>query len=1039
MSFTKDVIETEFRTSQANKVSQDIDKIQGSIKELNSENERLLIIKKKLESARTKDTAAIANVNKQLKANNIAIKQQTTQLKKVNSQLKINEMTGKQLRTLNSQLRKELIGVSKALQPQKWNQLNNELIKVQKQQAKVRAGTKQTSAVMKTLKSALPLLGVGFLTQQLFSLTKEFLNLTKQIQGEAIRAAVVFGDELEYVEEQAADLAKQMGVTNREFVTMAATTADLLIPLNFTRKEAANMSVELQSLTGALDEWTAGSVGAKEISNILTKAMLGENEQLKQLGIAIRKDSEEFRTLVKQTLAAKDVTKAQAEAIATLELIQRKSTDAQTAYNKEGNKLLRLQKEIGRVIRQKKEDFVNLFNEEKKQVDLYNLENKELNANFNALKDTNLSTDARKELISQINTQYGTYLPNLLTEKSSLEEIEKAQKAVNDQMRIDIISKALKEELTNALKEEAKAVESIVKGDIAAAKAKTQLTNVTDEASKIQLEQTIKYAEIGKALTQSIIDNSSNTEKNIKEKFKRIAEYYDIAFESIERAVKGTEEVGSIIPKVDEKQVKKINDLYAALEKLTTDFLNSQLSANEKEIATAAEKYKTLIDQAGKDQALINQIVLQRDKELQAIRQKQFEKEQEDKLKKEKEFQERRAQLLAEYQLLSGEELMQMELDQLAEFHEQKLLSETEYLEAKKEIEDWYREQDAQKLIEHEQAVNAARDQYGLIPRREQTRIELEEIKKKNDAGLLDEKDTQAAITTVKLDAARKNLADINALIQLGAEYVQQIRETELLEVQNATDQRIEAAERQAREEGWSEEKLAKRKKIILSESEKEQLAIRKKYADIEFGIKLAQTIAAGALAVVQALAQLGPIAGAVAAILIGTTTGVQVASLINERNKVKQLNKGKYTVTGSEDGKTYSNIPYFGPASSTGVYNGGKPTLINETGGEIVIAAKHVDNLKMNYPAIIDAIYNTRPSVSQMQDGNVDSVSNISGTGQQQNNAEIANKTLTAIAVSLNRLNTILDNGIESYMLWENYKTDKATFESVENNNSLQ
>jgi len=553
------------------------------------------------------------------------------------------------------------------------------------------------------------------------------------------------------------------------------------------------------------------------------------------------------------------------------------------------------------------------------------------------------------------------------------------------------------------------------------------------------LEQTIKYAEIGKALTQSIIDNSSNTEKNIKEKFKRIAEYYDIAFESIERAVKGTEEVGSIIPKVDEKQVKKINDLYAALEKLTTDFLNSQLSANEKEIATAAEKYKTLIDQAGKDQALINQIVLQRDKELQAIRQKQFEKEQEDKLKKEKEFQERRAQLLAEYQLLSGEELMQMELDQLAEFHEQKLLSETEYLEAKKEIEDWYREQDAQKLIEHEQAVNAARDQYGLIPRREQTRIELEEIKKKNDAGLLDEKDTQAAITTVKLDAARKNLADINALIQLGAEYVQQIRETELLEVQNATDQRIEAAERQAREEGWSEEKLAKRKKIILSESEKEQLAIRKKYADIEFGIKLAQTIAAGALAVVQALAQLGPIAGAVAAILIGTTTGVQVASLINERNKVKQLNKGKYTVTGSEDGKTYSNIPYFGPASSTGVYNGGKPTLINETGGEIVIAAKHVDNLKMNYPAIIDAIYNTRPSVSQMQDGNVDSVSNISGTGQQQNNAEIANKTLTAIAVSLNRLNTILDNGIESYMLWENYKTDKATFESVENNNSLQ
>jgi len=688
---------------------------------------------------------------------------------------------------------------------------------------------------------------------------------------------------------------------------------------------------------------------------------------------------------------------------------------------------------------------VNLFNEEKKQVDLYNLENKELNANFNALKDTNLSTDARKELISQINTQYGTYLPNLLTEKSSLEEIEKAQKAVNDQMRIDIISKALKEELTNALKEEAKAVESIVKGDIAAAKAKTQLTNVTDEASKIQLEQTIKYAEIGKALTQSIIDNSSNTEKNIKEKFKRIAEYYDIAFESIERAVKGTEEVGSIIPKVDEKQVKKINDLYAALEKLTTDFLNSQLSANEKEIAAAAEKYKTLIDQAGKDQALINQIVLQRDKELQAIRQKQFEKEQEDKLKKEKEFQERRAQLLAEYQLLSSEELMQMELDQLAEFHEQKLLSETEYLEAKKEIEDWYREQDAQKLIEHEQAINAARDQYGLIPRREQTRIELEEIKKKNDAGLLDEKDTQKAINQVKLAAAQENMAQVKATADMVFALATSRKEEEIKFANNFYEQDRANLDKQLANKEISQ-KTYDYKVIELDKNQAdERKKIMKKYADIEMVAKIAQigvNTANAAIAAFQALAVIpivGPILGVAAGAAAVTYGGIQIANAVSERNKIKQLNKGKYTVTGSEDGKTYSNIPYFGPASSTGVYNGGKPTLINETGGEIVIAAKHVDNLKMNYPAIIDAIYNTRPSVSQMQDGNVDSVSNISGTGQQQNNAEIANKTLTAIAVSLNRLNTILDNGIESYMLWENYKTDKATFESVENNNSLQ
>lgn len=50
---------------------------------------------------------------------------------------------------------------------------------------------------------------------------------------------------------------------------------------------------------------------------------------------------------------------------------------------------------------------------------------------FEQLKDTNLTQEQRKVIIDQINEQYKDYLPNLLTEASSLKEIEAAQKAVN--------------------------------------------------------------------------------------------------------------------------------------------------------------------------------------------------------------------------------------------------------------------------------------------------------------------------------------------------------------------------------------------------------------------------------------------------------------------------------------------------------------------------------------------------------------------------------------------------------------------------------
>lgn len=57
-------------------------------------------------------------------------------------------------------------------------------------------------------------------------------------------------------------------------------------------------------------------------------------------------------------------------------------------------------------------------------------ETAEMDALFVAMEDVNITERQRKELIDQINAKYGQYLPNLLTEKSTAEEIATAYDAV---------------------------------------------------------------------------------------------------------------------------------------------------------------------------------------------------------------------------------------------------------------------------------------------------------------------------------------------------------------------------------------------------------------------------------------------------------------------------------------------------------------------------------------------------------------------------------------------------------------------------------
>jgi len=106
------------------------------------------------------------------------------------------------------------------------------------------------------------------------------------------------------------------------------------------------MSTELVNLSGALSEWSGGQISATEVTEILGKAVLGEREQLKSLGISIQEADVKNRLAEKGLKNLTGTALQQAKAMATLELITEKSTDAQSAYAKNSDTLVRRQAEV---------------------------------------------------------------------------------------------------------------------------------------------------------------------------------------------------------------------------------------------------------------------------------------------------------------------------------------------------------------------------------------------------------------------------------------------------------------------------------------------------------------------------------------------------------------------------------------------------------------------------------------------------------------------------------------------------------------------
>lgn len=175
---------------------------------------------------------------------------------------------------------------------------------------------------------------------------KSAINSLVEIEAQLKRAKTVFGDFTGDVKSAGKEIATSLGLTRREFLGTAAAVGDLLVPMGFTRKEAAGMSTDILELSGALKNFTGDSRSAADISEILAKAYLGERDALTGLGIKINEAEVQQRALAQTNKESADSLTQIDKALATQSLLFDRSKDAMNAFRDESDSL---QKDVNKL------------------------------------------------------------------------------------------------------------------------------------------------------------------------------------------------------------------------------------------------------------------------------------------------------------------------------------------------------------------------------------------------------------------------------------------------------------------------------------------------------------------------------------------------------------------------------------------------------------------------------------------------------------------------------------------------------------------
>lgn len=235
---------------------------------------------------------------------------------------------------------------------------------------------------------------------------------------------------------------------------------------------------------------------------------------------------------------------------------------------------------------------------------------------------------------------------------------------------------------------------------------------------------------------------------------------------------------------------------------------------------------------------------------------------------------------------------------------------EKAYKDVQAQIKKEYTIKQNELLDEQDEKKKQARQALGFDQQSEYDR-QLQQLQQALDNQYITQQEYEEKVQQLKRDSFMKQA---ECYTNLFSNAVTSLQNAEMANVDAKYDAEIKAAEGNTA----LQEKLEKKKA-------NEKLKIQKKYADVNFAMQVAQIISNTAVSIMKAYSEMGPIAGSVAAALMGVTGAAQLVVANAERQKVKRM-----TLNGSASGS--SSV---GSRVASGRESGGRIDVEREQDGK--------------------------------------------------------------------------------------------------------
>ena len=388
-----------------------------------------------------------------------------------------------------------------------------------------------------------------------------------------------------------------------------------------------------------------------------------------------------------------------------------------------------------------------------------------------------------------------------------------------------------------------------------------------------------------------------------------------------------------------------------------------------------------------------------------------------------KQFAKTTADFEKQYNIKTWEQRKEDELRILSKQYESGLLAQETYQLALTAIDKKYEDEKLK-----------VREQYAITSMSELYNAQMEALLEQHEKGLLSEEEYEKAKLQIKLKYAGEYAQKSAEFASMASDAASALQSAEIANTEAKYDAEIQAA-------GNNKEEVER----LENEKAKKKLDIEKKYADVQFAVTAAEIVSNTALAIMQAYAQLGPIAGTVAAVLMGITGAAQLAVANAQRQKVKQMSlSGSGSSEASKTGQIKLKEGFAEGGSNTGDFTNGGYTgdggryevagWLPVHHGEYTVAVPEMkDPVAQDHVRALEKIRRKRTNKNPLPAGFADGGANMPSSGNSNPDDDVIIDGRIALQL-LGVLNDLKDGNVKvNYGIteMEAKQKDKIDYES--------